>query len=122
MDQAKCKEDFNGDLWSLSPEEMKKLRSNVGIWEYIKNTGKGGYGNKVADKLNDYIDQAGKLEELTDELYEGLTGISFDSMYDSFVDTLMDMNATAEDMLMTCQNTSCVPCFQIRLAKCMPTN
>lgn len=92
------KEDFNGDLWSLSPEEMKKLRSNVGIWEYIKNTGKGGYGNDVADKLNDYIDQAGKLEELTDELYDGLTGISFDSMYDSFVDTLMDMNATAEDM------------------------
>lgn len=92
------KDDFNGDLWSLSPEEMKKLRSNVSIWEYIKNTGKGGYGNDVADKLNDYIDQAGKLEELTDELYEGLTGISFDSMYDSFVDTLMDIKATAEDM------------------------
>ena len=28
-----------------------------------------------------YIDQAGKLEELTDQLYEGLTGISFDGMY-----------------------------------------
>ena len=92
------KEDFNGDLWSLSPEEMKKLRSNVGIWESILNTGKGGYGDKLGEKLNDYIDQAGKLEELTDGLYEGLTGISFDSMYDSFVDTLMDMNATAEDM------------------------
>lgn len=92
------KEDFTGDLWSLSPEEMKKLRSNVGIWESILNTGKGGYGDKLGEKLNDYIDQAGKLEELIDELYEGLTGISFDSMYDSFVDTLMDMNATAEDM------------------------
>ena len=92
------KEDFNGDLWSLSPEEMKKLRSNVGIWESILNTGKGGYGDRLGEKLNDYIDQAGKLEELTNELYEGLTGISFDSMYDSFVDTLMDMNATAEDM------------------------
>lgn len=92
------KKDFTGDLWSLSPEEMKKLRSNVGIWESILNTGKGGYGDKLGEKLNDYIDQAGKLEELTDELYEGLTGISFDSMYDSFVDTLMDMNATAEDM------------------------
>ena len=92
------KEDFNGDLWSLSPEEMKKLRSNVGIWESILNTGKGGYGDKLGEKLNDDIDQAGKLEELTDGLYEGLTGISFDSMYDSFVDTLMDMNATAEDM------------------------
>lgn len=92
------KEDFNGDLWSLSPEEMKKLRSNVGIGESILNTGKGGYGDKLGEKLNDYIDQAGKLEELTDGLYDGLTGISFDSMYDSFVDTLMDMNATAEDM------------------------
>lgn len=92
------KKDFTGDLWSLSSEEMKKLRSNVGIWESILNTGKGGYGDKLGEKLNDYIDQAGKLEELTDELYEGLTGISFDSMYDSFVDTLMDMNATAEDM------------------------
>lgn len=92
------KKDFTGDLWSLSPEEMKKLRSNVGIWESILNTGKGGYGDKLGEKLNDYIDQAGKLEELTNELYEGLTGISFDSMYDSFVDTLMDMNATAEDM------------------------
>lgn len=92
------KKDFTGDLWSLSPEEMKKLRSNVGIWESILNTGKGGYGDKLGEKLNDYIDQAGKLEELTDELYEGLAGISFDSMYDSFVDTLMDMNATAEDM------------------------
>lgn len=91
------KNDFNGDIWSLSPEEMKKLRSNVGIWEYIKGTGKGGYGDSVTDKLDDYIDQAGKLEELTNELYEGLTGISFDSMYDSFIDTLMDMDASAAD-------------------------
>ena len=48
-------------------------------------------------KLNDYIDQAGKMEELTNKLYEGLTGISFESMYDSFIDTLMDMDASAED-------------------------
>lgn len=88
---------WNGSLWDLSPEEMKTLRSNVDMWEKIKNTGKGGYGGRVADKLDDYIDQAGKLEELTNQLYEGLTGISFDSMYDSFIDTLMDMDATTED-------------------------
>jgi hypothetical protein len=51
----------------------------------------------VADKLNDYIDQAGELEDLTEQLYEGLTGISFDSMYDSFIDNLMDMTYSAED-------------------------
>lgn len=92
------KENFNGDLFSLTPEEMKKLRSNVGIWEDIQNTGKGGYGERLTDKLNDYIDQAGKLEELTNSLYESLTGISFDSMYDSFVDALMDMSKSGKDM------------------------
>lgn len=88
---------WNGDLWNLSPEEMKMLRSNVDMWTQIQNTGKGGYGGRLTDKLDDYIDQAGKLEELTDQLYEGLTGISFDSMYDSFIDQLMDMDASAED-------------------------
>lgn len=88
---------WNGDIWNLSPEEMKMLRSNVDMWTQIQNTGKGGYGGRLTDKLDDYIDQAGKLEELTDQLYEGLTGMSFDSMYDSFIDTLMDMDATTED-------------------------
>ena len=88
---------WNGDLWNLSPEEMKMLRSNVDMWTQIQNTGKGGYGGRLTDKLDDYIDQAGKLEELTNQLYEGLTGISFDSMYDSFIDQLMDMDASAED-------------------------
>lgn len=88
---------WNGDLWNLSPEEMKMLRSNVDMWTQIQNSGKGGYGGRLTDKLDDYIDQAGKLEELTDQLYEGLTGISFDSMYDSFIDQLMDMDASAED-------------------------
>lgn len=88
---------WNGDLWNLSPEEMKVLRSNVDMWTQIQNTGKGGYGGRLTDKLDDYIDQAGKLEELTNQLYEGLTGISFDSMYDSFIDQLMDMDASAED-------------------------
>lgn len=88
---------WNGDLWNLTPEEMKVLRSNVDMWTQIQNTGKGGYGGRMTDKLDDYIDQAGKLEELTNQLYEGLTGISFDSMYDSFIDQLMDMDASAED-------------------------
>lgn len=91
------KSDFNGDLFSLSPEEMKLLRGNVSIWERIENTGKGGYGERLTEKLNDYIDQAGKLEELTDKMKESLTQISFDSMKDSFVSNLMDMNKSASD-------------------------
>lgn len=88
---------WDGNLWSLSPEEMKALRSNVDMWTQIQNTGKGGYGGRLTEKLDDYIDQAGKLEELTDQLYEGLTGISFDGMYSSFIDNLMNMKYGAKD-------------------------
>ena len=93
---GKIGRDWNGDIWNLTPEEMKMLRETVDMWETIQNTGKGGYGDRLTDKLNDYIDQAGTLEELTNELYEGLTGMSFDSMYDSFVDNLMDMKYDAK--------------------------
>lgn len=88
---------WDGNLWSLSPEEMKALRSNVDMWTQIQNAGKGGYGGRLTEKLDDYIDQAGKLEELTDQLYEGLTGISFDGMYSSFIDNLMNMKYGAKD-------------------------
>lgn len=91
------KGDFNGSIWSLSPEEMKKLLGNVGIAEYIKNTGKGGYGAKVLDKLQDYAAQAGKLEELTDSWRETVTQISFESMKDSFMSNLMDMKKGSKD-------------------------
>lgn len=88
---------WDGDLWSLSPDEMEILRSNVDIWERIQNSGKGGYGERLTDELDKYIEQAGKLEELKDALYEGLTGMSFDSMYSNFVDSLMDMEYSAKD-------------------------
>ena len=62
---------------------MKKLRGGaIDIWERIKNTGKGGYGSRLTDKLDDYIDQAGKLQELTDQINESLTQVSFSSMKD----------------------------------------
>lgn len=91
------KSDFNGDLFSLSPEEMKLLRGNVAIWEHIENTGKGNYGERLTEKLNDYIDQAGKLDELSGKMKENLTQISFDSMKDSFISELMDMSKSAQD-------------------------
>lgn len=88
---------WNGSLWDLSPEEMKLLKGNVDMWTQIQNTGKGGYGGRLTEKLDDYIEQAGKIEELETQLNESLTGMTFDSMYDSFIDTLMDMDASAED-------------------------
>ena len=88
---------WNGSIWNLTPEEMKLLRGNVDMWTQIQSTGKGNYGGRLTERLDDYIDQAGKLEELTNQLYEGLTAISFDGVYDSFVDSLMNMKYSAKD-------------------------
>lgn len=89
---------WGGDIWDLSPEEMQILQGNIDMWEAIINTGKGGYGERLGEKLEDYIAQAGKINELTDDLKEKLTGMTFDSMYDNFIDKLMDMDASAEDI------------------------
>ena len=91
--------EFTGtdSLWQMSPEQMDLLRQNVDLWQKMADSGKGGYGNGVVDALGEYANLAGNLEELKEGLFEQLTGISFDSMYDSFIDTLMDMDASAED-------------------------
>lgn len=91
--------EFTGtdSLWQMSPEQMDLLRQNVDLWQKMADSGKGGYGNSVVDALGEYADLAGNLEELKEGLFGQLTGISFDSMYDSFIDTLMDMDASAED-------------------------
>ena len=88
---------WDGSIWNLTPEEMKLLRGNVDMWTQIQSTGKGNYGGRLTERLDDYIDQAGKLKELTNQLYEGLTAISFDGVYDSFVDSLMNMKYSAKD-------------------------
>lgn len=79
---------WNGDIWNLSPEEMKMLRSNVDMWKTIEDTGEGGYGGRVIEKLNNYIDQAGKLKDITDTLYENLTTTTKDNIFDSFLNSL----------------------------------
>ena len=92
------KEFTNKDsIFSLTPEEMAILLGNTGIADRIYNTA-GSYGRDVYNTLVDYAGQAGKLEELTDKLNESLTQISFDSLRDSFVDNLMDMDKSAEDL------------------------
>lgn len=112
--------EFTGtdSLWQMSPEQMELLRQNVDLWQKMADSGKGGYGNGVVEALGEYADLAGNIEELKEGLFEQLTGMSFDSMYDSFIDTLMDMDASAEDLRIICPNTLCVPCFQTKLVTC----
>lgn len=100
--REKVKSDFNGDLTSLTPEEMKKLLSYQELVDKIRGTGKhykgrSAYGESVLDKLEDYADLAGNLDELTEQWRESITQISFDSMKDNFISNLMDMSKSAQD-------------------------
>ena len=88
---------WSGSIWDLSPEEMKLLRGNIDMWDKREQTGKGGYGQRVADMLDEYIALAGKTQEITDNFRTAITGVSFDSLYDSFIGTLTDMTSSAED-------------------------
>lgn len=90
---------WNGDLWDLSPEEMKMLRSNVDMWKLIADTGKGPYGESVQEKLSAYIDQAGKLQEITDALYENLTTTTKENVFDDFLGSLYDLADGSEDVM-----------------------
>lgn len=96
------KSDFNGDITTLTPEEMKKLLSYQDLVDKIRETGahykgRSAYGESVLDKLEDYADLAGNLDELTDKWRESITQISFDSMKDNFISNLMDMSKSAQD-------------------------
>ena len=76
---------------NTTPEEMKMLRSNVDMWQKIQDTGKGNYGSRVTEKLDKYIEQAGKLQEITSSLYENLTTTTKDNVFDDFLTSLYSL-------------------------------
>lgn len=92
------KNDFNitvdstGDLWNLTPEQMELLRdSNPKEWQKLFS----GDGHKnPKDAVDEYIERAGTLEELTDVLNEKLTGYT----WDGFLDKYKEMVRSAEDI------------------------
>lgn len=89
--------EWDGNLTSLTADEAAKLLENPEMVEIIKNTGKGGYGSRVLEKLKDYAAEAGVLLEIEEQLNESLTQTSFDSLRSDFVNSLMDMKKNAKD-------------------------
>lgn len=96
----------SGDFLSLSAEEMQRIidsDNGAELWakilnEYNKEGGKGGRSDKLSDMLNQYVNDFGNAaQDMADEIKEKLNGISFDSMKDSFISALMDMDKNAED-------------------------
>lgn len=88
--------DWNGDLSDIRNAKEAQIILTYAADE-IKNTGKGGYGKAVYERLSDWAAEAETLDELTSNLYETLTQISFESMRDDFASSLMDMTKDAQD-------------------------
>lgn len=81
-------------IYSLSPEQLKAIRDFApNLWKYLTEVGK--YDKK--EYWDAVVEQAGKTEKLTEQIKNNLTQTSFDGLRSSFLDTLMDMNADAED-------------------------
>ena len=53
---------------------------------------------EITDSLQAIIDCREESEKLRDALNEAITGVSFDSFYNEFIDMLSDMDMSAEDM------------------------
>lgn len=77
-------------LFDLSVEQLTKLRDEAPIfWAKLDDD--------VQDYLNSIIEGGEKIEEINEAWKESLTGVSFDSVYDSFLDMLYDMDADSKD-------------------------
>lgn len=82
------------DIFKLTPEQMAYIRDyNREIWDEITDIGK----YDKSEYWEKYADLAGQIENLTEQINENLTQVSFDSLRDSFMNTLLDMNADAQD-------------------------
>lgn len=77
-------------LFDLSVEQLTKLRDEAPIfWAKLDDD--------VQDYLNSIIEGGEKIEEINEAWKESLTGVSFDSVYESFLDMLYDMDADSQD-------------------------
>nr|DAW44571.1 MAG TPA: tail tape measure protein [Bacteriophage sp.] len=84
------------DVWKLSPEEMKELRAQaMDAWREFFDSNKG--LKSPEDLVNQYIERAGKQEELSATLNEKLTGYSWDGFMDSYKSALKNLESTTKD-------------------------
>ena len=84
------------DVWKLSPEELKELRTqSLSAWREMFDSNRG--HRSPEDLVNAYIERAGKREDLTSILNEKLTGYSWDGFMDSYKSALKNLESTTED-------------------------
>lgn len=77
-------------LFDLTAEQLEKLKEEApGFWSKLDGD--------VQNYLNKIIEGGERIEDIQKAVQEQLTQTSFDSLFDNFIDTLMDMDASSKD-------------------------
>lgn len=77
-------------LFNLTNEQLEELQRDAPLfWAQLDED--------VRSYLESIIEGQERIEEIQTQVKERLTQVSFENVYDSFVDTLMDMDASAEE-------------------------
>lgn len=85
-----------GAFYQMTPEQLAIVRDYAGdIWEYLTTVGK----YDKSEYWENAADAAGKVQEITHSLYQNLTQMSFDTLKDNFLSSLMDMSNDWDDTL-----------------------
>lgn len=85
-----------GAFYQMTPEQLAIVRDYAGdIWEYLTTVGK----YDKSEYWENAADAAGEVQKITHSLYENLTQMSFDTLKDNFLSSLMDMSTDWDDTL-----------------------
>lgn len=78
-------------LFDLTADQLSELQDEAPtFWAKLDGD--------VQEYLQNVIDCNTEIESMKDKLNETMTGVSFDSFYDSFISTLSDMDKSSKDM------------------------
>lgn len=85
-----------GAFYKMTPEQLAIVRDYASdIWQYLTEVGK----YDKSEYWEAAADAAGEVQKITHSLYENLTQMSFDTLKDNFLSSLMDMSTDWDDTL-----------------------
>ena len=79
-------------LLNLSAEQLEEVLADPKLVSVLNTV-----NEDFIKYIQDIVNGSEKLEDIQNQVKEQLTQVSFDSVFDSFVDTLMNMDSSAKD-------------------------
>ena len=82
------------DVYDMSPEQIAAIKTYMPkLWEYLTSVGK----YDKSEYWEAVVQQADKLETITANVKNNITGMTLDNLRSEFKTTLMDMDSDVED-------------------------